>query len=191
MRGTDSHRAAVLPPLVRCRGARWLMALSACGTSIASGARRALEREEAATSSQRIPLARPIQVAWTSARAKYCGFLFDPARLRANYLAAEARQGNPQNEMQKIEKAYDYTFESVLDGIRDDPSYCSKARTDAIRGDLNRYLAGDYDRPRARASVARVGLALAASEARRRRRAAPCGAGGASPGRGGASRGSA
>jgi hypothetical protein len=71
------------------------------------------------------PLSRPIQVAWTSARAKYCGFLF--------------------------EHAYDYTFDSVTAGIGSDPAYCSKARTEAIRVDLTRYLAGDYT-PSARAA---------------------------------------
>src|SRR5512145_1854197 len=29
------------------------------------------------------PIARPIAVAWTSARAQRCGFFFDPAKLRA------------------------------------------------------------------------------------------------------------
>ena len=95
------------------------------------------------------PLARPIQVAWTSARAKYCGFLFDPARLRANFMASAAAGASP-DQIKKLERAYDYTFESVTAGIGDDPSYCSKARTDAIRIDLNRYLAGDFT-PSARA----------------------------------------
>ena len=31
-----------------------------------------------------------------------------------------------------------------LSSIKDDPSYCNKERTAAIRRDLNRYLAGDY-----------------------------------------------
>lgn len=96
------------------------------------------------------PLSRPIQVAWTSARAKYCGFLFDPVRLRANYLASAAASNSPE-QVKKLEKAYDYTFKSVLAGIGDDPSYCSKGRTDAIRADLTRYLAGDYT-PSARAA---------------------------------------
>lgn len=95
------------------------------------------------------PLARPTQVAWTSARASRCGFIFSPEQLRANFLASESRFGYPPAEMQKIEKAYDYTRESVLDQINKDPGYCSKDRLDAIRVDLNRYLAGDY-RPMAR-----------------------------------------
>lgn len=90
------------------------------------------------------PLARPIQVAWTSARASYCGFIFDPGQLRANYLASESRAGTPPAQMQKIERAYDYTRQSVYDTIKDNLAYCNKERTKAIRTDLTRYLAGDY-----------------------------------------------
>ena len=51
--------------------------------------------------------------------------------------------------MKKIEEAHDYTRESVLQTINENANYCNKERTDAIRKDLNRYLAGDY-RPIAR-----------------------------------------
>jgi hypothetical protein len=90
------------------------------------------------------PMARPTQVAWTSARASYCGFIFDPAQLRANYMAAELQAGNPPAQMEKIERAYDYTLQSVSASIKGDLRYCSQARTAAIRKALNRYLAGDY-----------------------------------------------
>lgn len=90
------------------------------------------------------PLARPIQVAWTSARAAHCGFMFDPERLKASYLADERRRGLDLYQLEKMAKAYDYTRESVMDTIRADPKYCTKGRIDAIRVDLNRYLAGDY-----------------------------------------------
>jgi hypothetical protein len=90
------------------------------------------------------PLARPIQVAWTSARAAHCGFMFDPEKLKANYLADERRRGLGPNQLDKMAKAYDYTRESVMETISADPAYCNKARIDAIRVDLNRYLAGDY-----------------------------------------------
>ncbi len=90
------------------------------------------------------PLARPIQVGWTSARASHCGFIFNPAELRANFLASEAQAGATPEQMEKIEQAYDYTIESVTATIKDDLSYCTKERTAAIRIDLNRYLAGDY-----------------------------------------------
>ena len=59
-------------------------------------------------------------------------------------MAAEVRAGATPEQMQKIERAYDYTRESVLDTIKDNLKYCNKDRTAAIRRDLNRYLAGDY-----------------------------------------------
>ncbi len=94
------------------------------------------------------PLARPTQLGWTSARATRCGFIFNPQQLRSNYLSTEAAYNSPK-QMKKIQDAYDYTHESILTSINDDPVYCNKERLDAIRADLNRYLTGDY-RPSAR-----------------------------------------
>jgi hypothetical protein len=90
------------------------------------------------------PLARPVQVGWTSARASHCGFIFNPDQLRSNYLAAEASTGISPPQMRKIVEAYDYTRQSTLDTIKDNHGYCNKERTTAIRADLNRYLAGDF-----------------------------------------------
>jgi hypothetical protein len=90
------------------------------------------------------PMARPIQVAWTSARASYCGFMFDPAKLKDDYMRDESRTVNDPYQLQRISQAYDYTLNSVTETIKADPNYCSKERTDAIRIDLRRYLAGDY-----------------------------------------------
>lgn len=90
------------------------------------------------------PLARPIQVAWTSARASHCGFMFDPVKLKADFLAAEARRGVDQSQLQRTSEAYDYTRDSVTETIKHDSNYCTKERNDAIRADLRRYLAGDY-----------------------------------------------
>src|SRR5262249_60816505 len=53
------------------------------------------------------PLALPVQVGWTSARASYCGFMFNPDQLRADFLASEQRLGTPPDQMQKVERAYD------------------------------------------------------------------------------------
>src|SRR5689334_16242412 len=90
------------------------------------------------------PLSRPIQTAWTSARAKYCGFMFDPARLKADYLADEARRGADQAQLTKLSKVYDETLDSVTATISQDPNYCNTDRLAAIRVDLKRYLSGDY-----------------------------------------------
>ncbi|HEY9521014.1 MAG TPA: hypothetical protein VIQ39_05650 [Methyloceanibacter sp.] len=90
------------------------------------------------------PMARPIQVAWTSARASSCGFMFDPVKLKDDYMRDESRRGADPYQLQRISKAYDYTLSSVADTIKSDPNYCTRERTDAIRADLRRYLAGDY-----------------------------------------------
>ena len=122
-----------------------LAASSACGTvDRVRGKDGAATEIEARSVAPQDPLARPIQVGWTSARASHCGFVFNPDQLRSSFMAAEVRAGATPEQMQKIERAYDYTRETVLDTIKDNLKYCNKDRTAAIRRDLNRYLAGDY-----------------------------------------------
>jgi hypothetical protein len=142
MRGTRSIEAAWAAAAL----AAALAALSACTTidQVRGTKEGASSEKEARNVASTDPLARPIQVGWTSARATHCGFIFDPAQLRANFMAAEAQAGATPEQMQKIERAYDYTHESVLATIKDNLNYCNKERTAAIRKDLNRYLAGDY-----------------------------------------------
>jgi hypothetical protein len=89
------------------------------------------------------PAARPIAVAWTSARAQRCGFYFDPAKLRSSYLAFEARQSGP-DQLAKAEKAYDSTFQSIRQRVASEPDYCSDAKSANIKKDLTRHLAGDF-----------------------------------------------
>ncbi len=123
-----------------------LAVLTACGTmSQFQGPETGASTESAAYNVQPDdPLARPTQVAWTSARATRCGFVFSPQQLRSNYLASESAFGHSAAQMQKITQAYDYTHRSVTQQIKNDQGYCNKDRLDAIRVDLNRYLAGDY-----------------------------------------------
>jgi hypothetical protein len=123
-----------------------LAALSACSTvnSIKGDKQGASTEVEARNVAPEDPLARPVQLGWTSARASHCGFIFNPDQLRSDYLAAEARIGIPPEQLKKLEQAYDYTRQATYDTIKDDPHYCNKERTAAIRRDLNRYLAGDY-----------------------------------------------
>jgi hypothetical protein len=90
------------------------------------------------------PLARPVAVAWTSARAKRCAFYFDPAKLRSNYLAYEARQGAAGEQYAKLEKAYDTTYRATLEKTVSDPDYCSERKGAEIKAELERHLAGDY-----------------------------------------------
>jgi hypothetical protein len=136
----------VIRPIIACAALLALAGLLACGAveKIRGPRIGATSDKQARFVSPEDPLARPIQVGWTSARASHCGFVFDPDQLRADFLAAEERVGTPPDQMQKIEKAYDYTRASVLSSIKDDPGYCTKDRTAAIRSDLNRYLTGDF-----------------------------------------------
>lgn len=90
------------------------------------------------------PMARPISVAWTSARAQRCGFYFDPVKLRTSYLSYEASQGNAGEQLAKIEKTYDATFKQISANVAADPDYCSDRKGAEIKTALTRHLAGDY-----------------------------------------------
>src|SRR6476659_4059793 len=139
-------RSRVAPVLAMAVGCS-LALLQACSTveRVTSTSKQGATTDAAARYVQpQDPLARPIQVAWTSARASYCGFMFDPVKLKNDYMADESRRRNNPYQLQKISEAYDYTLESVTGTIKSDPTYCNKDRTDAIRADLKRYLAGDY-----------------------------------------------
>ena len=89
------------------------------------------------------PMARPVAVAWTSARAKRCGFYFDPAKLRTSYLAYEARQASGE-QYAKIEKTYDTTYKATSEKVSQDVDYCSDRKALEIKADLERHLAADY-----------------------------------------------
>jgi len=88
------------------------------------------------------PAARPIAVAWTSARAQRCGFYFDAAKLRSSYLAFEARQ--PGADLARAEKTYDTTFKTIRERAASNPDYCTETKNTEIKKDLTRHLAGDF-----------------------------------------------
>jgi hypothetical protein len=89
------------------------------------------------------PMVRPFAVAWTSARAQRCGFNFDPTKLRASYLAYEARQ-SPPDQLAKAEKVYDLTFRAIRTSSGADPDYCTDSKSASIKKDLVRHLGGDF-----------------------------------------------
>jgi hypothetical protein len=93
------------------------------------------------------PTARALQAAAVSARATKCGFYFDAAKLKAGFLAAEARQGATHEQLQKIEREYDYTRLAIAGKIAKDREYCSDQKTREIKADLARQLAGDFSPP--------------------------------------------
>jgi hypothetical protein len=93
------------------------------------------------------PTARALYAAAVSARATRCGYYFDPAKLKAGFLAAEASQGAASEHLQKIERAYDYTRLTIAGRIAKEPEYCSDPKTREIKADLARHLAGNFSLP--------------------------------------------
>jgi hypothetical protein len=75
--------------------------------------------------------------------AEKCGFYFDSTKLRANYLAYEAKQGTP-DQVAKVQQAYDSTFKLIGQRIAADPDYCSDRKSAEIKAELTRHLAGDF-----------------------------------------------
>jgi hypothetical protein len=90
------------------------------------------------------PSTRPVAVAWTSARAKRCGFYFDPAKLKINYLNYERTQGASGEQLAAIEKSYDASYKTNSDRLAGDAAYCTDRKGLDIKADLQRHLAGDY-----------------------------------------------
>jgi hypothetical protein len=110
---------------------------------------------------------RPLAVAWTSARAKRCGFSFDPAKLRTLYLAYETKQGATREGYAKIEKAYDTSYRVTLEKVSSDPDYCTEQKQRQIKADLERHLIGDYSAnlpPPKRAAACKSWLGCASSD---------------------------
>jgi hypothetical protein len=87
--------------------------------------------------------ARAFQVGTVSARAVKCGFNFDPAKLKANYLAFEGQQPGVQDPA-KLERMYDVSFNAVAKAVAAEGEYCTSTKTKTIKADLGRHLAGDY-----------------------------------------------
>lgn len=112
-------------------------------TPPAAGAAPAVALAPAST-----PTDRAFQVGSVSARAVKCGYNFDAQRLKAAYLAHEIGVGAGNTDMARIEKIYDVAYTGVLKAAAAEPDYCSGRKTDEIKADLTRLLAGDFDPPR-------------------------------------------
>jgi hypothetical protein len=94
------------------------------------------------------PVARAMGVAATSARALKCGYNFDPAKLKSQYLAFETASAPTIGE--NLSRVYDTAFASVTKAIaakEQEEEYCTPDRTNRIKTALNRNLGGDYTPP--------------------------------------------
>lgn len=102
------------------------------------------ERKPAAGAAQSTPTTRAMQVGSVSARALKCGFNFDPAKLKASFLAAEAQGGLSAGELAKVEAVYGVAYRGVAKGVQGETEYCTDRKTAEIKSDLTRHLAGDF-----------------------------------------------
>ena len=127
--------ALVATALAGCSGASGITTGSLFGT----GAKPAAD-----TTPVNDPTMRAFQVGTVSARAIKCGFNFDPAKLKTNYLAYERAMAGPGADMSKIEKIYDVSFNGVAKAVAGEADYCTPEKTQTIKADLARHLAGDY-----------------------------------------------
>lgn len=130
------------------------LALAGCsGTpSLSTGALFGSSSDKAAavpapTVAPQTPADRALHVGATTARAKRCGYVFDPAGVRAAYLAYEASQGGAADQLARTEKSYDYTVASVGKTVAANEDYCSDEQTSVIKKDLTQVLAGDFSAP--------------------------------------------
>ena len=90
------------------------------------------------------PTDRAFQVGSVTARATKCGYNFDPAKLKANYMAYETSMGLAPADTGKIDKIYTVAFNGITKAAASDPNYCNEKKTKEIKEDLNKLLAGDY-----------------------------------------------
>lgn len=132
--------AMMLPLLVAACANSPLPSLSTGSVSGAAQPAASPVAEEAKSD----PTSRAFQVGSTAARAVKCGYNFDPARLKGQFLAAETAAGVPVADIGKVEKVYDVSFSGISRGIAEKADYCTEAKSKEIKADLTRHLAGDY-----------------------------------------------
>lgn len=132
-----------------------LLGLTACssGNGITTGAVLGEEGQTATAAPANDPTSRALQVGTISARAAKCGYNFDAAALKSNYLAYEAAQGAQVADLGRLEMVYDTGFNGVSKAAAANPNYCDPKRTAQIKADLTRHLAGDYSAPQKVAKV--------------------------------------
>lgn len=90
------------------------------------------------------PTDRAFQVGSVTARATKCGYNFDPAKLKANYIAYETSMGLAPADTAKLDKIYTIAYSGITKAAASDPNYCSEKKTKEIKEDLGKLLAGDY-----------------------------------------------
>ncbi|MBA2124615.1 hypothetical protein DLM45_00015 [Hyphomicrobium methylovorum] len=119
------------------------VSLAGCGASLSGPTTGSLFGAKPAPTAANDSLSRTMGVAATSARAVRCGYNFDPAKLRSQYLASETA-ANPA-DAEKLGQVYDTAFRGVAKAVAENGAdYCTAQKTAGIKVALNRHLAGDY-----------------------------------------------
>lgn len=103
---------------------------------------------QAATVAPADPGERAFQAGAVTARAVRCGYNFDPALIRSNYLAHEAALGATHEQMAKLQQTYDVAHNGVTKAATEDSNYCTDRRTREIKADLGRLLEGNFEAPK-------------------------------------------
>ena len=93
------------------------------------------------------PMMRALHVGANSARAVKCGYHFDPAKLKSQFMAAQGAAVTDPQMIAKVNKAYDTGFNGVTKAISDPKTYCTPHKTATIKTALQKNLAGDYSPP--------------------------------------------
>jgi hypothetical protein len=141
MKAAGISLALVAAALTGCSGASSLPSLPSLTTgSILGGPAKPAAADPGSVND---PTNRAFQVGTASAKAIKCGFNFDPAKLKNNYLTYE-RTVAPGADLTRVEKIYDISFNGVAKAVAGDADYCSDQKTKVIKADLSRHLAGDY-----------------------------------------------
>ena len=121
--------------------------LGGCGASLPKLTTGSLfgAKTEAVVDRDNDPATRTMGVAATSARAIKCGYNFDPAKLKNNFLTTQSAAS--PDDLPKLTQIYDASFNTVAKALVEKPDYCTAEKTAQIKLALNRHLAGDYTPP--------------------------------------------
>jgi hypothetical protein len=122
-------------------------ALGGCGASLPSLSTGSLLGGQSKAAQENAnpndPLTRTMDVAATSARAIKCGYNFDPAKLKNQFLSSETAASPP--DAPKLTQVYDTAFNGVSKALAEKGAdYCSPLKVAKIKLALTRHLAGDY-----------------------------------------------
>mgnify|MGYP001357095306 CR=1 FL=1 len=91
------------------------------------------------------PINRAFRVGTVSARAVKCGFTFDAAKVKTNWLASESQIGTGAEDMAKADKVYNISYNGVMKAAASKgEAYCAGDRPKEIKADIATLLSGDF-----------------------------------------------